>query len=252
MVKSCVVFVSDKAYFHKFVDTCSQLVSQGNYTGDICLVIGDDLVHDECLNCEVLQQNRVLVKYFPNFSYSPYFLLIQEILNREPHWYLKQFQYHKLYLFHTFFKQWDYLLYLDCGIHIFADMAPIWKETKENTLLAHSDAFPTFEWKLHTQFVKNNHVFEKLQQTYNLNMDYFQTTMMLYDTSIIEENTLSELTQLLTEYPISVTNDQGIIALYFTQIKPRFQQIKTHNDETNFYDYGRRNNHPYILLKVPF
>jgi hypothetical protein len=121
-------------------------------------------------------------------------------------------------------------------------------EVTENTLLAHSDAYPTYEWKLHVQFDKTNDYFTKLDTTYNLNIDYCQTTIMLYDTKIIKENTYDDLLNLLLEYPISITNDQGIIALYFTN-KNLFKQIKTHNENTQFYDYLPRNNKPYIMLK---
>jgi len=41
---------------------------------------------------------------------------------------------------------------------------------------------------------------------------------MLYDTKIIENDTYDILLNLLIEYPISITNDQGIIALYLTNI----------------------------------
>ena len=37
---------------------------------------------------------------------------------------------------------------------------------------------------------------------------------MLYDTNIITDDTYNNLLNLLMEYPISRTNDQGIIALY--------------------------------------
>jgi hypothetical protein len=74
---------------------------------------------------------------------------------------------------------------------------------------------------------------------------------MLYDTKIIEENTYNELLNLLLEYPISITNDQGLIALYFTNIKPFFKQIKTNNETTYFYDYLRRTDYnKYIMLKA--
>ena len=130
-------------------------------------------------------------------------------------------------------------------------MSPIINEITENTLLAHSDAYPTYEWKLHVQFDKTcSEYFTKLSNTYDLNIDYFQTTIMLYDTKIIENDTYDNLLNLLLEYPISITNDQGIIALYFTNIKPLFKQIKTHNEFTYFYDYlSRKSNNRYIMLK---
>ena len=75
-----------------------------------------------------------------------------------------------------------------------------------------------------------------------MNNDYFQTTIMLYDTKIIENDTYDNL---LIEYPISITNDQGIIALYLTNIQPLFKQIKTHNECIYFYD-TRRMQHIFI------
>jgi hypothetical protein len=74
---------------------------------------------------------------------------------------------------------------------------------------------------------------------------------MLYDTKIIKHDTYDNLLGLLKEYPISITNDQGIIALYFTNIQSTFKQIKTHNQDTYFYDYLSRNsNNKYIMLKM--
>lgn len=247
----CVVFLCNKAYFNKFIYTCNQLIINGNYNGNICLVIGDDLQNDELLNCDIVKNNNIIIKHFPDISFSNDFIDVQKQMSRPSHWFQKLFQYHKLHLFNIFFKKWKYIFYLDCGISIFSDISPIINEIAENALLAHSDAYPTYEWKLHNQFDKNNiDYFRNLNNTYNLNDDYFQTTIMLYDTKIIEDNTYNKLLNLLIEYPISITNDQGIIALYFTQIKPLFKQIKTHNDHVHFYDYlSRDKNDKYIMLK---
>jgi len=247
----CVVFLCNKAYFNKFIYTCEQLITTGKYSGNICLVVGDDLHGDELLESDIITKNNIIIKYFPNIQFSPEFVDIQRKINRPPHWFNKQFQFHKLHLFDTFFKQWNYILYLDCGITIFSDISPIINEKTENTLLAHSDAYPSFEWKLRNQFDETNaEYYTKLNNTYNLNIDYFQTTMMLYDTRIINDYTYGNLLKLLEEYPISITNDQGIIALYFTNLESVFKQIKTYNEHTYFYDYLSRNgNNKYIMLK---
>jgi hypothetical protein len=179
-------------------------------------------------------------------------------MDRASHWPQKLFQYHKFNLFDWYFKRYDYIFYLDCGITIYSDVTPILNERKPNTLLAHSDAYPSYENKLDFQFEKNNVFWDDLSTKYNLNIDYFQTTMMLYDTQLIEsewvksnvQNTSEILYQLLEKYPISITNDQGIIALYFTTIKPAFEQLRIHNDTHYFYDYiSRKREHKYILLK---
>jgi hypothetical protein len=248
----CAVFLCDKNYFNKFLYTCEQLVTNGKYTGQICLVIGDDLNNDPMLQHPLIVQNNIIITHFPNLPFTHQFLYIQEHMEREPHWFRKIFQYHKLHLFNTYFKRWNYIFYLDCGLTIFDDVNPVINERKPNALLAHSDAFPTYKWKLHNQFEKKSAFFSSLSNKYNLNIDYCQTTIMLYDTSIIEEDTFNNLYNLMTEFPISITNDQGIIALYFTNIKPFFQQIQIKNDDTYFYDYhSRQPNSRYIMLKNP-
>lgn len=247
----CVVFVCNKVYFDKFIYTCNQLLTNGKYKGNICLVIGDDLRYDELLDCDIIKNNNIMIKHFPDIKFLNDFLIINNTIHTDGRHLTKKFQWHKIHLFNTFFKQWNYIFYLDCGITIFSDILPIMNEITENTLLAHSDAYPCYEWKLHTQFDKNNmEYFTKLNNRYNLDIDYFQTTMMLYDTKIIENDTYDNLLTLLNEYPISTTNEQGIIALYFTNIKPLFKQIKTHNEHTYFYDFHSRNNdNKYIMLK---
>jgi hypothetical protein len=74
--------------------------------------------------------------------------------------------------------------------------------------------------------------------------------MLFYDTNIIQEDTFNNLIELMIKYPISRTNEQGIIALYFTIIKPCFKQLKINNENTYFYDFMSRNrNNQYIMLK---
>ncbi len=246
------VFLCDKAYFHKFIYTYNQLVMNGKYHGDICLVIGDDLLHDKLLDCDTIKNNNIVVKHFPNIQFTDRFLEINHNVHTDGRNMSKKFQWHKLHLFNTYFKQWDYVFYLDCGITIFSDITPILNEVEEGTLLAHSDAYPTYEWKLHTQFCKHDAAeFTKLSSKYNLDIDYPQTTILLYDTKLITTETFSDLLNLSMEYPISKTNEQGIMALYFTNIRPLFKQIKTHNKDTYFYDYLSRNpGNRYIMLKA--
>jgi hypothetical protein len=227
------------------------LITRGKYTGNICLVVGDDLCNDNMLKCDIIQQNNIIIKYFPNIQFSNEFIKSNDGIQCDGRNKTKKFQWHKLHLFNTFFKQWDYIFYLDCGMTIFSDILPLLNEISENTLLAHSDAYPSYAWKLHDQFDKTSvDYFTKLNATYNLDIDYFQTTIMLYDTKIINSDTYDNLLHLTHEYPISTTNEQGIIALYFTNIQPLYKQIKTNDDHTYFYDYlSREKNNRYIMLK---
>ena len=70
--KVCVVFLCNKAYFEKFLYTCSLLLQYGQYRGDICLVIGDDLYNSDLLQHPLIVQNKIIVKYFMNFYRTKY------------------------------------------------------------------------------------------------------------------------------------------------------------------------------------
>ena len=251
----CVVFVCNKRYFKKFINTCKQLITNGKYNGNICLIIGNDLNNDKLLKCDFIKDNNILVKYFPNIQFSEDFYKINKKINStlDNRHITKKFQWHKMHLFNTFFKQWDFIFYIDCGMHIFRDISPIIDQVSKNTLLAHSDAYPNYEWKLHIQFDKTNiEYFTKLNNKYDMNTDYFQTGIMLYDTNIIEENTYDNLIELSHTFPISQTNEQGIMNLYFNCTKKIWKQLPLKNNETNFYDYWCRDkkNTNYIIVKV--
>jgi hypothetical protein len=250
-MKFCVVFVTNKAYFPKFLYTCEQLITKGNHHGEICLIVGRDLLNDHLLKNNLILDNKIIVKYFPDIYFSEDNYKIMRSLERSSHWNNKFFQFHKFYLFDIFFKQWDQIFYLDSGITIFSDISPM-IYFKKKTFLAHSDAYPKYELKLRDQFDKSKTVlFNKLCQKYNLNVDYPQSTMMLFDTKIIKHDTFIKLVDLAIEFPISITNDQGIIALYFTNIDPKFEQIKLGNEGNKYYDYMKRNNtDSYIMKKI--
>jgi len=249
----CVVFLCNKEYLNRFIKTLYYLRHNGNYNGNICLIIGDDLYNSNLLDelNDFIVYYNITIKYFPDIKFSDNFYTINNKINSDGRNITKKFQWHKFHLFNTFFKQWNYIFYIDCGITIFSDISPIINEVSDNILLAHSDAFPEYKSKLYNQFDSNNKViFQKLNQSYNLNIDYFQTTILLYDTNIIQNNTFENLVKLAETYPISLTNEQGIIALYFTNIYPVFKQIKIKNNFTYFYDFLSRNpSNKYIMLK---
>jgi hypothetical protein len=249
-MKVCTVLLTNDKYFEKMLYTLDRILHYG-YNNDICIVVGDDLCNSNKLNHPLLQHSRIIIKYFPDISFSETFLYKFKTITREAHWRDKIFQYHKFYLFNTFFKQWDFIFYIDAGTNVYSSIEPIINSYVPNKFLAHSDAYPSYEWKLRIQFIEDS-LFADLEQEYNLNVDYPQTTIMLYDTNLINDDTFNVLISLSERYPISKTNDQGIIALYVTNIKKCWEQIKLGDDNTWYYDYIRRldkSNKPYILLK---
>ena len=247
----CTVLVTNDIFFDRLIQTLSELLLY-EYVGDICIVIGDDLVDSDKLNHPLLKSNNVIIKHFPDTSFTSEFNDKFISIPREDFWRQKKFQYHKLNLFNTFFKQWDYIFYIDSGMKIYSSIMPIINAKKAGKFLAHSDTYPNYTWTLEVQFIKEDPLYSELSTKYNFNIDYPQTTMMLYDTSIIDDNTFNDLVALAERYKISKTNDQGIIALYFTNIKPLWEQIQLEDNNTWFYDYELRpnkTNKPHIMLK---
>lgn len=174
MTNECVVFVCNTKYLDKFFFTCSQLINIGNYKKDICLIVGDDLYKSNIYLHPFITDNKIIIKYFKNLQFNNFFLDIQKNLDRPSHWYDKIFQYHKFYLFDVYFKKWDYILYIDCGMHIFSDINFFFNLGKKNILFANRDGIDGEDWdekdnrninklvgngigqsmKLHSQFVK--------------------------------------------------------------------------------------------------
>lgn len=240
----CVVFVCNFRYLDKFFDTCKTLIDVGEYAGPIVLIVGNDINMDALNKHPFIQSHKqILMKHCPDVVFTKETISKIDKTNTQCGKFgYKLFQYHKYHLFTQFFKQWRYVFYIDCGAKIFNNIAPILQTAVPDTLLAHSDAYPTYQWKLNCQFTEN--------LGFDLNTDYFQSTIMLFDTSIIEDDTFQQLYELTEKYPVSTTNDQGILNLYFNCIKKKWKQIPLGDQTTYYYDFCVRNSDkPYIMTK---
>jgi len=249
--KICCVFVTNGIYFDLFKNTCLQLITNGKYTGDITLIIGDDLELNDCLQDEFILNFNINVVKFANIKFTEGINALLESVNDDGRCRIKKFQWHKFHLFNEYFKKWNYIFYIDCGMKIYRDISPMINCAKSGKLLAQSDAYPTYIWKLRDQFDSTKEdTYNQLQTDYNINIDYFQTGILLYDTNIISDKLITNLYNLAIKYPITLTNEQAIMALYFTNLEPIWEQIQLGNNETFFYRYGRDDlNQNYIITK---
>lgn len=241
-MKTCIVTYTNQDFIEKVRGTIFELRTIGNYDGDIVVIVGDDLKDNP-----PYLHDGVTVKYFPEIEREEYFQKLREkpitvgLDNPETN---KPFLWHKLYTFHQYFKQWDKCLCLDGGMRIFKPIDKILNLDCKGKFLAHSDAYPTYEWRLYDQFdqVQFPEIYEDLQNEFDLNIDYFQTTMYMFNTNIIEDNTFDTLVELSKKYFTSKTSDQGLVNLYFNNKKYYniWEQIKIKDDQTYYYDYFER------------
>lgn len=241
----CVAFVCNFRYLDKFFETCNALIYVGEYSGPIVLLVGND-INIRALNALPFftKHPQILIRQEPDIVFSDQATKTIHSTNAKCDKFgYKLFQYHKFYLFTPYFKQWDHVLYVDCGTKIYDSIAPILACAVPGTLVAHSDAYPTYKWKLKDQFV----------ESIDYNRDYFQTTIMLYSTEIIEKDvrqplkTFNTLCSLTEQHPDCKTNDQGIINLAFID---HWTQMPLGDEKNHYYDFCvRHSNKSYIMTK---
>jgi hypothetical protein len=251
----CIILVFNKKFVDKSKETIKQIREIGKYNGDIVCIIGDDLKDDIDI---LYQDENIIIKHFKEADKDK----INEILKNNPitldmQGLYKPIQWHKFNCFRTYFRDnYKKCLYLDTGMSILKPLDKIINLNCEGKFLAHSDAYPTYQWKLNVQFdgVVFPNEYNQLINTYNLNVDYFQTTMFMFDTKIINDDSYDTLLDLSNKFPNSKTNDQGIMNLYFLCTRNVWEQIKIKDEETYYYDFSERNGlikNNYIMLKYP-
>ena len=87
-------------------------------------------------------------------------------------------------------------------------------------------------------YLNNQNYFEEFTKEDTLEItNYFQTGIMFYDTSIIKEETKEEIINLVEKYPISTTNEQGIMNLYFIYIENFYEDLPVRTNDGLVYYY---------------
>lgn len=261
--KHVCVLVVNQVQLDRGLRTAEQVRNPGQYRGDLVLVGGDDwrLANVTQEQRDAINRLNITTHHFPSLNTSrldaehkahPF-----ESVDRA---FLKKFQWHKFYVFSTWFRQWDVVLYIDAGCNVGMPLEPFFQLKWQGSLLAHSDAYPEYKWKLHIQFDMNArpNITKRLEDfcPHLRERDYFQTTVMLFDTAAcINDTTVAELWDLAHTFPIANTNDQSIINLLF-QCKLRLWRAldTTYVDDLNrrfaLYDYIWRNkNLQYVIWK---
>ncbi len=246
----CVVvnFKFLKKYFNVFIN---DLRNNGNYQGEVLIVT--DYFTPTFMFPKILFDSRVKVRRFKRIKFSPDAKHSFRNLNtnNQPNRYLnKPFQWHKVNLFNTKLKKWKHIFYMDINMHIHHDINTILQNKPENSLQARADGYPDFQWTLSNQFDKSSENFVQLKKKFNLEINYyFQTGIMFFDTSIIKKQTKQEIIQLAEEYPISITNEQGIMNLYFIFKKNIYEDLPVHTNDGLVYYYWLLENKKIYITK---
>ena len=130
--------------------------------------------------------------------------------------------------------------------------------TEEGVLYAHSNGYPDYQIGAHVrrQFEDflDAQITQEMDTEFSLDIDSFQSTIMIYHTGIIEPTTVQDLYGLLNKYPTANRNDQGILNLYFHCKKHMWKQLPLRDEEGYLYDFLQRHGLAkvdYLMLKYP-
>ena len=252
-----LILNNNENYKNEFFRTVKELREIGLYSGDIVLLHDEDLL--DTLNNDprfIKNEFNIIYKFFNRINRDSVLeqLSIKPFQQGDKREIIKHFQFHKFYLFDVFFKKWKRVFYIDVGMHIFKPIHNMLNINCDNLFLAHSDAYPFYKDKLDCQFEKIAYLdlFNQLKKEFNLNTDYFQTGIIMFDTNIIQNDTFSNLLNLSFKYFNGKTNEQAIMNLYFNCKLKLWKQIQIKDDSTFFYDMWERPGKTwrnYIMLK---
>ena len=257
MSKKVIVLVSDNGYLSKLFDTVRLIRTIGNYHEDIVVLPHPDLKDHQ----ELLQNSKEYnyeLKFFDLIDISH---ILQKIRERpfsetDGRQFTKTFQWHKMHLFQAYFKKWDIVFYMDIGMKIFKDINIFFSFAEEGKLIAHCDDYPEYKSCLSNQIDKDSYPILRgeLHNLINLNRRAFQSGVLIFKTTLIEEDTYNILIDLANKYHISKTNEQGVMNIYFNGLNNIWKELPVYYENTFTYDFWERGTYSwrsYIMLKYP-
>ncbi len=248
--KIAVCFVADFKYLLKnFTRIYQELREIGKYEGEILIIT--NLLTPTFLIKKIRRRNKIAIYRYNNIKFDKITENSLKNLDANPNRHIeKNFQWNKLHLFNKKIKNWDYIFYFDINMSIHHDINPILKIKPKNKLFARADGYPQYIWKLSSQFDSSHNSFIELGKNFDLERtDYFQTGVMYFDTNIVDESTFTNIVSLVKEYPLSITNEQGVLNLYFLFINNKYVELENYINGKLSYFYWKLDKSEVIITK---
>lgn len=192
-MERCIVLVTDDNYVPYTKYLISFIRVKGNWKEDIC-VIGNGL--SQLNKNEFLSKN---IKLFEIPKVYPYFA--------------------KYYLFDEYFKHWDRLCYFDADFIILKDLNELFDRNNNHNIYCDIEPFTINQYFKESN---NPEMFKELGEIYNITRSGYNTGCILYNSSLINKNTVKDLFELTEKYReinehtgLKQGGDQPILNLYF-------------------------------------
>ena len=147
-------------------------------------------------------------------------------------------------------KEWDKIFYLDINLTIHKSLNDLLKIEVDELFLAKADGYPDYNRLLISQFDKSQPEIKQMEKMFNLYAnDYFQTGLMYFDTSIIHKDMIDDILNIAKEFPVSITNEQGVLNLYFQNRKGVFKELPEYLGDDIIYYYWMIKNKSILITK---
>lgn len=250
--ETTVAIVANFKYLKRYIDNfLNQLRNNGNFNGEVVLITSR--ITPTFIFKSITKDKKITILRFNKINFSDQTKKILNNLNTggQPNRYkTKNFQWEKLNLFKKEIKNWNFIFYLDINMQIHSDLNELFEIKPIKKLFARNDSYPSFERTLSSQFDTTHEIYKEMELSFNLNTnEYFQTGILYFDTSIISENTYKELVNLVEKYPISLTNEQGILNIYFKYLNKLYEELPATIGKVKTYYYWLLPNENVIITK---
>ena len=217
--KTTFVLVCDAPYFGKAKRTVEDLRWRGEWDGDIVLVsVGfyPSATWADFMGVQVRTMPPIDVSgLLTAWSIHP----IQPMADQRHT--KKLAQWNKLYVFDTWFQQWDRVVFLDAGMRVLNSVAPLLELPWRGAFLAPDDTQPGdngHRFACQLDLTANPAVKERMETLFGTEMygqKYFMNCIWVYDTALLNRCNLTHLQQGMNAFPICMTNEMALLNLYF-------------------------------------
>ena len=256
MKRWVLVFIANEPYIEKAITTILQARQVGEWRNDIVLLVSNTLYNDINIQ-KIATMLNIILKEIPERNFDSIYAEWDKHKDHSNYEYInsRRFIYNKFNIFDVYFKQWDIVFYLDAGSHILGPLQRIKNKCEPiNCLYAHSDAYPEFNWKLKRQFCLELFTDKQKEKisNYNMECDYFQSIILIFDSSIIETTTVDQLCLLSQEFPFALRADQPIMNLLFTCERNLWKPLPIRDEFGYLFHAHQRTGHTateYLILK---
>jgi len=211
------VFVTlcDKSYLSKATHTIHELQTNGRWMGDTVLM-SVDFQPEPIPNVQLLQIRHIptdkLVKTFETHPLKP--------MSDNRHL-GKLYQWDKLQVFHSYFRRWKRVMFLDAGMRVFNSVQPLLDLEWKGKFLAPDDSDPYdngLRFNCQLDVDANPEVTERVYNDFSkdiLDKHYFLNCIFVFDTALLEQVSVEEMEDAMNAYPICMCNEMGIMNLIF-------------------------------------